>query len=141
MYMEMSRTEVFRKTPKSGKGISIPLWTTQGVLSAIFLFAGFMKFVTPLEEMTKGSSLPGWFLLFIGAMEVLGGIGLIVPALTRIRPVLTPIAACGLVIIMVGATILSIPMGPIALLPLLVGILASFVAYGRFRLKPIPARA
>jgi uncharacterized membrane protein len=90
--------------------------------------------------MVKQSSLPGWFLLFIGTMEVLGGIGLVVPALTRIRPVLTPLAACGLVIIMLGATIISIPMGPAALFPLLVGVLAAFVAYGRWRLRPIPAR-
>jgi uncharacterized membrane protein YphA (DoxX/SURF4 family) len=120
--------------------MSIALWTAQGTLSAVFLFAGATKYMMPVEELTKGSSLPGWFLLFIGAMELLGGIGLIVPALTRIRPVLTPVAACGLVIIMAGATVLSIPMGAVALIPLTVGILAAFVAYGRLKLSPIRAR-
>lgn len=141
MYKEMSRTDKFQKTPESGKGVSIALWATQGILTAVFLFAGATKFLMPIEELTKGSPLPAWFLLFIGAMEILGGIGLIVPALTGIRPVLTPVAACGLVIIMIGATVVSMPMGAVALIPLVVGILAAFVAYGRFRLKPIPARA
>jgi hypothetical protein len=137
----MSRTDEFQKTSKSGKGVSIALWATQVLLAALFLFAGATKFLMPMEELTKGSSLPGWFLLFIGAMEILGGIGLIVPALTRLRPALTPVAACGLVVIMIGATVVSMPMGAVALIPLAVGILAAFVAYGRFRLKPIPVRS
>lgn len=123
-----------------GKGTSVTLWILQGLLSALFLFAGAMKFVMPVEEMTKGSSLPGPFFWFIGVAELLAGVGLIVPALLRIWPVLTPIAACGLVIIMAGATVISIPMGPVALFPLLVGLLAAFVAYGRFRLRPVQPR-
>jgi hypothetical protein len=99
-----------------------------------------MKFVMPLQEMVRQSSLPGWFLLFIGVAEVMGGIGLILPALLRIRPFLTPIAASGLTIIMIGATALSLPMGPAALFPLVVGVLAGFVAYARWRMVPIPAR-
>ena len=124
----------------SGKGLSIALWTAQIVLAALFLFAGVMKFVMPVEVMTKNSSLPGWFFHFIGVMEVLGGIGLLLPSLLRISPFLTPLAACGLVIIMAGATVTSIPMGWIALFPCLVGLLALFIAYGRFRLRPIQPR-
>jgi uncharacterized membrane protein YphA (DoxX/SURF4 family) len=129
-----------RRQRGTGKGMSVALWNTQALLAALFVFAGVMKFVMPLEEMVKQSSLPAWFLLFIGVAEVLGGIGVIVPALLRVWPVLTPVAACGLLIIMAGATLISLPMGAVALFPFLVGVLAGFVAYGRWRLKPIQAR-
>jgi uncharacterized membrane protein YphA (DoxX/SURF4 family) len=125
---------------RPGKGTSIALWIAQGLLAALFLFAGIMKFVMSVEQMTKGSPLSGSFLHFIGVMEILGGIGMIVPALLRIRPILTPIAASGLVIIMIGATVLTLPMGAGALFPFFTGLLALFVAYGRFRLRPIPPK-
>ena len=141
MYQPISQIDESRLARESGKGVSVALWTTQAILTILFLFAGATKFLMPLEEMTKDSPLPGWFLLFIGAVEILGGIGLIAPALTRIQPVLTPVAACGLVIIMIGATVVSIPMGAVALFPLVIGVFAAFVAYGRLRLKPIAARA
>jgi uncharacterized membrane protein YfcA len=75
---------------------------------------------------------------FIGVAEVLGGIGLILPGLVRIRPSLTPLAAAGLVIIMIGATVITLVGGDLlaALIPLVVGLLAAFVAYGRWRLAP-----
>ena len=136
--MKNSHADVDSSTP--GKPVVVALWTTQILLAALFLFAGVMKFVMPVEEMTKNSSLPGSFFHFIGVMEVLGGIGLVLPAVLRILPLLTPVAACGLVIIMAGATVTSLPLGWIALLPLFVGILATFVAYGRFRLRPIQPR-
>jgi hypothetical protein len=74
-----------------------------------------------------------WFIRFIGVIEVAGALGLILPQLTRIKPGLTPLAACGLALEMVGATIVTvIAMGVApALMPLLVGLLAVFVAYGR----------
>jgi len=114
------------------------LWIVQGLLAAIFLFAGGMKLVLPVEEMTKQMPLPGLFLRFIGVAEVLGAIGLILPGLLRIRPGLAPLAAAGLVIIMIGATVLTLAGGDIALalIPLVVGLLSAFVAYGRWRLPP-----
>ena len=120
--------------------MNIALWIVQGLLVAIFLFAGSIKLVTPMEEMMKQMPLPlpGWFLRFIGVCEVLGAIGVILPWLLRIRPGLTPLAAAGLVIIMIGATVYTLAAGdvPPALISLLVGILAAFVAYGRWRLTP-----
>jgi uncharacterized membrane protein YphA (DoxX/SURF4 family) len=111
------------------------LWIVQGLLALVFLFAGGMKLVLPIEDMTKQMPVPvpGLFLRFIGVAEVLGAIGLILPGLLRIRPGLTPLAAAGLVIIMIGATVLTlVTMDPaMALTPLLVGLLAAFVAYGR----------
>ena len=114
------------------------LWTVQGLLAALFLFAGVMKLVLPIEAMKGPVEMPGWFLRFIGVAEVLGAIGLILPGLLRIRPGLTSLAAAGLVIIMIGATAVTAAGGDVgvALIPALVGLLAAFVAYGRWRLAP-----
>jgi uncharacterized membrane protein YphA (DoxX/SURF4 family) len=115
--------------------MNIALWVVQALLAALFLFAGGMKFVMSVEEMTKQIPLPGWFLHFIGVCEILGALGLILPWLTRIRPGLAPLAAAGLVIIMIGATVIVLMTDGIAmaLIPLMVGLLAAFVAYGRRR--------
>ena len=116
------------------------LWVVQGLLALLFLFAGGVKLVMPIEEMTRQMPvpLPGLFLRFIGVAEVLGGIGLILPGLLRIRPGLTPLAAAGLAIIMIGATVITLAAGDVApaLIPLTVGLLAAFVAYGRWRRAP-----
>jgi uncharacterized membrane protein YphA (DoxX/SURF4 family) len=120
--------------------MNIALWIAQGLLAAIFLFAGGMKLVLPIEEMTKQMPipLPGWFLRFTGVIEVLGAIGVILPWLLRIRAGLTPLAAAGLVIVMIGATVYTLAAGDVAsaLISLVVGALAAFVAYGRWRLTP-----
>jgi DoxX-like family len=111
------------------------LWILEGLLAALFLFTGGIKLVLPITEMTKQVPLPGPFLRFIGVAEILGAIGLILPGLLRIRPALTPLAAAGLVIIMVGATVLTLAKvsAVMALFPLAVGLLLSFVIYGRWR--------
>jgi uncharacterized membrane protein YphA (DoxX/SURF4 family) len=117
------------------------LWVVQTLLALLFLFAGVMKLILPLEQMKGPVDLPGWFLRFIGVCETLGGLGLILPGLLRIRPGLTPLAAAGLVIIMIGATAITLlgGGGVTALIPLFVGLLAAFVAYGRWRLAPLGA--
>ena len=118
--------------------MNIVLWIVQALLALLFLFAGGTKLVMPIEEMTKQSPMPGWFLRFIGVAEALGGLGLVIPWITRIRPGLTPLAAAGLVIIMIGATLVTLMTSEIvmALFPLVTGILCAFVAYGRWRLAP-----
>jgi uncharacterized membrane protein YphA (DoxX/SURF4 family) len=140
MEVLMRNSDVGDVPPKPATALGIALWAAQIILAVLFLFAGVMKFVMPVQEMTKGSALPGSFFHFIGVMEVLGGIGLVLPSLLRISPFLTPVAACGLVIIMVGATVTSIPMGWISLFPFFVGIVAASIAYGRFKLLPIQPR-
>jgi hypothetical protein len=117
---------------------NILLWTVQGLLAALFLFAGGMKLAAPIEALTAQSHLPGLFVRFIGVAEVLGAIGLILPGLVRIQERLTPLAAAGLVIIMIGATWLTVAAGTIAVaaIPAAVGLLAAFVAYGRWQLAP-----
>jgi uncharacterized membrane protein YphA (DoxX/SURF4 family) len=117
------------------------LWTIQILLALMFLFAGGAKFIMPVDQTTQGMPAAlanGSFLHFIGACEVLGGLGLVLPGLLGIRPGLTPLAASGLVIIMIGATVISVPQGAaMAVIPLVTGILAAFVAYGRWRLAPL----
>lgn len=128
--------------------MNVVLWIIQVLLALLFLFAGGTKLVLPLEtlaEMSRQSGqtpLPGLFVRFLGVVEVLGALGLILPGLLRIRPGLTPLAAAGLVIIMIGATVLTMASGAVgpALFPLVAGLLAAFVAYGRWRLAPHRAR-
>ena len=84
-------------------------------------------------------ALPGWFLRFLGVAEVLGALGLVLPGLLRIRTGLTSLAAAGLVIIMIGATVVmwSSGMVAVALMNVVVALLAAFVAYGRWRLAQL----
>ena len=127
--------------------MNVVLWIIQVLLALLFLFAGGTKLVLPLDVLASMGSpnqihLPGLFLRFIGVCEVLGAIGLILPGLLRIRPGLTVLTAAGLVIIMIGATVLTVASDGVAtaLVPFIVGILTAFVAYGRWRLAPIQKR-
>jgi uncharacterized membrane protein YphA (DoxX/SURF4 family) len=130
------------------KKMTYLLWTIQALLAFVFLFAGGMKLVIPPDVlMAMGPpnqiQFPGLFIQFIGVVEVLGALGLILPGLFRIRTSLTPLAAAGLVVIMIGAVTTTLASGevPGAVLPLVVGLLASFVAYARWRVAPLPERA
>jgi hypothetical protein len=120
------------------RGLNIALWIVQGLLALIFLWAGVIKLVLTLEQLAGPIALPGLFLRFIGVAETLGALGLILPGLLRIRQGLTPLAAAGLVIIMIGAVSLTLASGggATALIPLAVGLLLVFVIYGRLRLAP-----
>ena len=124
------------------KALRITLWVVQVLLALLFIWAGGFKLVATAEQLAgpPGSVvLPIAFLRFIGLAELLGGLGLILPALLRIKPVLTPLAAAGLVIIMIGAVGISLAggAGALAAIPAVTGLLAAFVAYGRWRLAPI----
>lgn len=112
------------------------LWVIQGLLALMFLFAGGVKLVLPVDALTKDMPmLSGGFLRFVGVCEVLGAIGLILPGLLRIRPGLTPLAAAGLIVIMIGATTITLMTngGATALFPFATGLLLAFVVYGRWR--------
>jgi len=118
---------------------NVTLWVVQGLLAAVFLFAGVMKLVMSPEAMAGPVSLPVGFIRFIGVCETLGAIGLILPGLLRIRVELTPLAAGGLVVIMIGAVVITAMGGAVApaVVPFIIGMLATAVAYGRGR----PVRA
>lgn len=123
------------------------LWAVQALLAALFLFGGGMKLVMPIAALTAETSLPGSFLRAVGVLEVLGALGLVLPALLRLHPALTPLAAGGLVLMMcgaVGATMATpayAAQPAMALIPAAVGALAALVAVARAaRLaRPSPA--
>ena len=123
--------------------MNILLWIIQILLALLFLFAGVPKLIM-LDELMKNAPpdatrLPDFFLKFIGVCEVLGALGLILPGLLRKRQELTTLAAIGLLIIMIGAVVISIKDGGVAagIVPLIVGLLCAFVAYGRWKLRPL----
>ena len=121
---------------RSNRKLNVSLWVLQVLLAMLFMFAGVMKFVMPIEEMTKQIALPGWFLHFIGIAEILGAIGLVLPGILRIRTGLTPLAAAALVGIMIGATAVNLKTGQrgAALTTVILGLLLAFVAYKRWRM-------
>jgi uncharacterized membrane protein YphA (DoxX/SURF4 family) len=125
------------------RGLSVALWIVQGLLAAAFLMAGGMKLLISAAELAKQSPEISLALVrFIGAAEVAGALGMILPSATRIMPKLTPVAAIGLLIVMVLATALHISRGEMSHLPppLVLGSMAAFVAWGRFKGAPIAPR-
>src|SRR5215471_11180050 len=104
-------TDVAAIDNQTGKGksraLGVALWVVQALLALAFGMGGFMKLTTPLDvlaqKMAWVGSVPGPLVRFIGASELAGALGLLLPSLTRIRPRLTPVAAAGLVTIMMLA--------------------------------------
>jgi hypothetical protein len=126
------------------KGLKVGLWVAQGLLAFAFTGAAMMKLTQPWDTLAASQA---WVKLFspevvklIGAVELLGAIGLIVPSVTRILPVLTPIAAGGLVLTMLGAGATHLRVGEPPVVNVVLGGLAAFVAWGRFKKAPIAAR-
>jgi uncharacterized membrane protein YphA (DoxX/SURF4 family) len=135
----MSTTEANDKD--SGRGLRIGLWVAQGLLALAFGMAGGMKLFVATDKSPVFSDMP-WLIRFIGVSEVAGALGVILPAATRIAPVLTPIAAVGLAIIMVLAGAFHVQRGEISHLPpvLFLFAMSVFVAWGRFKKAPIAPR-
>lgn len=134
----LNRRNDYQRRDKSH--MNIILWILQALLALLFLFAGGTKLLLPIEMLTaKGSpnqvQLPALLIRLIGGLEVLGALGLILPGIFRIKQNLTPLAAAGLVIIMIGATVLTVMGDGVrsAVLPFTTGVLCAFVAYGRSR--------
>lgn len=118
--------------------MNIVLWIIQILLALLFLFAGGTKLVLSAEQMQSMASpnqvnLPILFIRFIGVVEVLGALGLVLPGLLRIKKGLTPLAAIGLTIVMIGAVIITIAGDGIvmSITPIIVLVLCALVAYGR----------
>lgn len=129
-----------------GKGLHVGLWVAQGLLAFAFLAAGAMKTTAPIEQLQANmpwvSGEMGKLVRLIGVSEVLGGLGLILPAATRIKPWLTPLAGLGLATIMVLAAATHAARGefPGIGVNVVLGGLAAFVAWGRFKKAPISPR-
>ncbi len=121
------------------------LWIVQGVLAVAFTGSGSMKLLKS-HDVLKADPKMGWandfssgFVKFIGAAESAAALGLVLPGLTGIAPILTPLAAIGLVGIMLGAaaTHLRRSETPMVVPPMVLAALAAFVAYGRLVVMPV----
>jgi uncharacterized membrane protein YphA (DoxX/SURF4 family) len=124
--------------------MNIVLWILQVLLALAFLAHGWLFLAPPPEIAAQmNATLPRWFQLFLGVAEILAGIGLTLPGLTRIHPWLVSWAAGGIMIVMVAATIWHIVRGEIkaAVVTAILLAMATFVAYMRRRKVPIPARS
>jgi uncharacterized membrane protein YphA (DoxX/SURF4 family) len=123
--------------------MNIALWILQVLLAAYFLWHGWLFVAPPAEfvEMMNASIDPG-FRIFVGVAELLAAAGLILPGLTRILPWLTPLAAAGLMIVTVSATVLHLSRGEIgsAVSAAVFFVLVTLVAYMRWKVKPISPR-
>ena len=120
--------------------IAMMLWTLQGLLALFFgLASGAPKLLLPLAMIPMPIPLSEPFLRLIGVAEVLGAVGLILPGLVRVRTGLTPLAAACLVLLTICAATYQLAAGQLgnALFALAIGLLAAFVAYGRWRLAPL----
>ncbi|HMR84198.1 MAG TPA: DoxX family protein [Niabella sp.] len=127
---------------KTSKGLHIGLWVVQVLLAAAFGMAGFMKTTAPIEQLAQGgmsfvNSYGVGMVRFIGISELLGAIGLILPAALRIKPALTPLAAVGIAIIMVLACIYHISNSEPFMPATVLLALAVFVAWGRYKKAPV----
>ncbi|NIP81548.1 MAG: DoxX family membrane protein [Gemmatimonadetes bacterium] len=115
------------------KATNAALWTLQALLAVLFVYAGAFKLMMPAAELAAETGLPGPLMQLVGLTEVAGGLGLLLPGAFRVRRELTPFAASGLIVIMVGAvasSALRISLGA-AVTPFVVGLLLLAVVYGR----------
>ena len=133
-------------TARPNRALNITLWVLQVLLAAAFLMTGLMKLTQPIAQLAGSlpwvNDVPALLVRFIGLAEVAGALGLILPALTRIRPNLVPLAALGLVAVMILASVFHLSRGEGMMLPanLLLAALAAVIAWGRTRKAPIQAR-
>ena len=124
--------------------MNVALWVLQGLLAAAFLAHGWL-FLSPPANMVErmNAAISPAFRIFLGVAEVLAAIGLTLPGITRVLPRLVPLAAAGLMIVMIGATYFHLSRGEYssAATTAVLLVLLSFVAYVRWKVKPISPRA
>jgi putative oxidoreductase len=148
----MAASEVIQNAALSGskphgRGLSIGLWIVQALLAVGFGMAGLTKLAQPIAELAKSmpwvATVPEGLVRFIGLSELAAAVGLILPSLTRIKPVLTAWAGTGLVAVMVLASIFHLSRGEPQMLPVnvVLGGMAAFVAWGRFGRARIAPRS
>lgn len=143
----MSTAALASRSAAPSRGLHIALWVVQVVLAVLFGMAGLMKATQPLAALATQipwvPDVPAALVRFIGVTEFAAALGLVLPAATRIRPRLTPLAAAGLVLVMTLAAIFHVTRGELgAIVPnLVLGAFAAFVAWGRVRKAPIAARS
>ncbi len=122
--------------------MNIILWVLQVLIAMAFVAAGYnhaLRFDQIKSQMKWVNDVPRGLVTFIGVCEILGGVGVILPAVTRILPWLTPLAAAGLALIMLLAAGFHLMRReyPNIIFNLVLMVLAAFVAYGRFMVVPL----
>ncbi|XOV94808.1 MAG: DoxX family protein [Bacteroidota bacterium] len=123
--------------------LNIVVWMTQSILAMVFLLAGSVKIFLPIKELAIQMDfvkyVPVFLTRFIGIMEVLGGLGLMIPSMFEIKPLLTPLAAIGLMVDMVLAVIFHVSRGEFSTIGfnILLAVVAVFVAWARYKKVPI----
>ena len=131
---------------KRNKGLHIGLWIAQALVALMLLWGAFAKLGTPIEELAKmmpwAAENPSLVTL-TGIVDLLGGLGLLLPALLRIKPQLTVYAAYGTIALMAAAAIFHISRGEYESVGMNVVILliAVFIAWGRSKKEPILPKA
>ena len=129
------------------KALQIILWIAQVLLAAMFLMAGISKTFQPIDQLSQmlpwASQVPVGLVRFIGVSELLGGLGLVLPALLRIQPRLTVLAAIGLAAVMVFAALFHATRGEFSAIGmnLILAAIALFIAWGRTKKAPIQPKA
>jgi uncharacterized membrane protein YphA (DoxX/SURF4 family) len=134
---------VAHRTNQRRQLMNIVLWVLQVLLALAFLAHGGLLLFPPADmlEVMNASMSPG-FRMFIGVAEVLAAVGLTLPGITRILPGFIPAAAAGLMIVMISATVLHIRRNELssAVTTAILFVLATYVAYMRWKVMPIPPR-
>jgi uncharacterized membrane protein len=134
------------KTTNSNKKLNIALWIAQSLLAAMFLMTGVMKLTSPIETLAESlpwvTSVPVALIRFIGLAEFLGGLGLLLPSILKIKPQLTVWAARGLTAVMVLAAIFHGSRGEFSAIGMNVVLLAIavFIFWGRSKKAPIQTK-
>ena len=132
--------------PSKGRALSVALWGAQGLLALFFVYAGFSKLFTPAADLAAMIPWTGEYAKLVtitGLVDLAGGLGILLPSLTRIQPRLTVLAALGLVVLQVLAAGFHLSRGEGAMVPMNVVVLAlaAFVLWGRAKARPIAPRA
>ena len=128
------------------RALNIGLWVVQLLLMAVFVLTGFVKVFQPIDVLAETYRWIGFappvFVRFVGICELLAAAGLLGPAVLRLMPRLTVFAAIGIILLMVGAMITHVLLGPWStiVVNLILLSLAAFVAYGRLVLAPVQPR-
>lgn len=129
-----------------GKALRIGLWVAQVVLAIIFIGSGLTKLLTPIAQLATMMPWTGdhseAFVRFIGCVDLAGGLGIMLPSLSRILPRLTVFAASGIVLLQILALCFHLLRGEAVMTPLniILLILAFFVLWGRNKRVPITPR-
>ena len=127
--------------------MKISLWISQGILAIFFIMVGAIKLFTPIdslaEQMSWVNDVPSGLVRFIGLAEIAGGVGLVLPAVTKILPWLTPLAGAALALDMIFAIVFNASRGEFinVIFTLVLLAVTLYVAYGRWKLAPIAVRS